>query len=107
MFMRKLSVVMALCIIGIAASAQSASSNDLARKLLQVTGSGEIGVQMINMMIGEYKKNLPDVPAEFWTKFNAEVKADEIVDLVVPIYVKYYSAEDITKLIEFFKTPLG
>ena len=107
MFMRKLSVVITLCIISISASAQTATSNDLARKLLQVTGSGEIGVQMINMMIEGYKKNLPDVPTEFWDKFKAEVKADEIVDLVVPIYVKYYSAEDMTKLIEFFKTPLG
>ena len=105
--MKKISILIAVCILSFTASAQSNNASDLAKKLLMVTGSGEVGVQMVGMMIEEYKKNLPDVPEEFWKKLNNEVKADEIVDLVVPIYVKHYSVEDMTKLIEFFNSPLG
>ena len=105
--MKKISILIAVCILSFTASAQSTNASDLAKKLLMVTGSGEVGVQMVGMMIEEYKKNLPDVPEEFWKKLNSEVKADEIVDLVVPIYVKHYSVEDMTKLIEFFNSPLG
>ena len=53
---------------------------------------------------GEYQDKL--IPL-FFEKFQAKVKPDDLLDLMVPIYDKYLSKEDIDGLAQFYKTPLG
>ncbi len=36
-----------------------------------------------------------------------EVDASTLIELVIPIYDKYYTHEDIKGLLEFYTTPLG
>ena len=77
------------------------------RKLLKVSGQGELGIQAMGQMIGSFKQAMPHVPAEFWDEFMKEVDADDLVDLVVPIYAKHFTREDIQGLIKFYQSPLG
>ena len=77
------------------------------RKLLKLVGAGELGIKMMDEMIVAFKEEMPDVPEKFWKEFRAEVNADKLSDLAVPIYAKYFTHKDVTELIKFYESPLG
>lgn len=77
------------------------------RRLMDVTGAGNLGVQMMNQMLVPIKQSMPDVPDEFWTRVMAKVDANELTDMVVPIYAEYFTHEEIKQLLAFYDTPLG
>lgn|SRR5690348_3868296 len=77
------------------------------RELLEITGSAKLGIQMINSLINTFEQQNPDVPAEFWNGFKKEVNTSDLINIIIPIYTKYYSDDDILQLIQFYKTPLG
>ena len=53
---------------------------------------------------GEYRAQLVDL---FFEKFSSKLSLDALLDLIVPIYDKYLSDDDIKGLIQFYGTPLG
>ncbi|HEU5052900.1 MAG TPA: DUF2059 domain-containing protein, partial [Hanamia sp.] len=75
------------------------------RELLEITGSAKLGIQMINSLINTFEQQNPDVPAEFWNGFKKEVNTSDLINIIIPIYTKYYSDDDILQLIQFYKTP--
>jgi len=77
------------------------------RRLLEVTGSGQLGLQIIDSLLDTQKKALPGVPEGFWQEFRASLKAEEFVELGVPIYDKYLSHQEIRGLLDFYQSPLG
>jgi len=108
-----LATIGVLCVLGGAARAQSTSrpsetqkQKDI-RKLLKITGSGELGTQVMGQMIGNMKKAMPQVPEKFWSDFMKEVHTDELVDLIVPVYDRNLSQGDVTELIKFYESPTG
>ena len=88
-------------------SANAEEKQDDIKKLLKMTGSGELAIQVMENMVVEFKKILPQVPEEFWKKFMEEIDPNEMIELVVPIYDKYFTHEDIKTLIMFYETPVG
>jgi len=104
-----------VCVLGGAARADSSAGQkppetqkqkDI-RKLLKITGSGELGTQVMSQMIGNMKKAMPQVPEKFWGDFMKEVHTDELIDLIVPVYDRNLSQGDITELIKFYESPTG
>jgi hypothetical protein len=77
------------------------------RRLLQVTGGGRLGVQVIDTMMSSFKKGFPAVPEVFWTEFRSEIHEDDLVDMCVPIYDRHFSEEEILGIVAFYETPLG
>ena len=53
---------------------------------------------------GEYREKLVDL---FFAKFHSKIDTKALIDLIVPIYDKYLSDEDVRGLIAFYGTPLG
>lgn len=86
--------------------ADTAKQQDIL-KLLRVSGSAELGIQVMDQMMMSFEEILPDVPAEFWADFRNEVKAEDLLDMMVPIYDKYYTHDDIRELIKFYESPVG
>ena len=87
------------------------------RRLLEITGAGSLATQSMDQMEktirpmvtnalppGDYREKLVDL---FFEKFRSKRQPDELADLVIPIYEKYYSDEDINGLIQLYQTPLG
>ena len=108
-----------LCMLGGAVAAQetqkqpatqkqpeTAKQKDI-RKLLKITGSGELGTQVMGQMIGSMKKTMPQVPETFWSDFMKEVHTDELVDLIVPVYDRNLTHDDVKELIRFYESPTG
>lgn len=104
--MKKLLLACAFLLCSQLIIAQSQKEKDII-KLLRITGSGDLGVQVMNNMIGSFKQTYPDVPTEFWDEIMKEVNPGDLVDMVVPVYDKYYTHEDILGLIEFYESDLG
>ncbi len=77
------------------------------RKLIELTGAANISADALQKMIEPLKASYPQVPEEFWDTFVHEVHSDELVDLVIPIYDKYYTHEEIQQLTQFYQTPVG
>jgi uncharacterized protein len=87
------------------------------KKLLEVTGALAIGRQMSDFFIQNYEKNIkqarPDIPAEMFDVMREEVDAvmDEAmptyIEMIVPLYHKYFTHQDVKEMLKFYSTPLG
>jgi hypothetical protein len=105
-----------------AASGNSASSFDpgkeaAVRKMFEVMGMTKMMQQVLAGMSsnmkpmlmsslppGEYREKLADL---FLQKFQSKLRVEQLMDLAVPIYAKYFSKEELEGLMRFYQTPLG
>ncbi len=53
------------------------------------------------------KKTNPTIPAEFWVEFKKQITEDAFIQMIMPIYDKHFSHQEINELIAFYKTPIG
>lgn len=104
--MKKLcGVLLGLC-IAFSSVAEQASKESV-NKLMQLTGAGDLGTQMMNQMLPAMQKMIPDAPAAFWDTFKQEMDAKELMAAIVPVYQKQLSEEDIQAILNFYSTPAG
>jgi len=96
-----------VCLLSGAVYAEETAKQKDIRKLLKITGSGELGTQVMGQMIGSMKKAMPQVPEKFWADFMKEVRTDELIDLIVPVYDRNLAHEDVKELIKFYESPTG
>lgn len=87
-------------------TADSAKRADI-KKLMDVTGSGKLGIQVMNQMIGAFKQGKMGVPDKFWEDFMAEINPNELVEMCIPSYEKHFTHAEIKQLLAFYETPLG
>jgi hypothetical protein len=94
------------------------SAKDAAiRKLFEVMGTKDAMRQVIASMSGtirpllesslprgEYRAQLIDL---FFQRLQVKLRVDDLLELAIPIYDKYFSLEDIDGLTKFYQTPLG
>ena len=87
------------------------------RRLLQITGAGALAGQTMDEMEksmrplianalppGDYRDQLVEL---FFQKFREKRDPEKLAELIVPVYEKYYSDEEVNALIQFYQTPLG
>ena len=97
-----------ILVIFLAAAAVFAQAKeDKIKSMLEMTGSDQLGIQVMESLIEEFKGLIPGVPDSYWDKFMEKITGDELVDLVVPLYSKYFTEEEIDDLIAFYKTKTG
>ena len=77
------------------------------RRLLDVTGVARMGVQVMDTLIDSFRKGSPAVPQQFWTEFRSEIRAQDVVDIVVPIYDRHFSEDEVRGVLAFYETPVG
>jgi hypothetical protein len=87
------------------------------RRLLKMSGSGALALETVRnseknmrrlltaaLPPGAYRQQLLDL---FFQKFNSKITAQTFAALVVPIYERHFTDEDVKGLIRFYQTPLG
>ena len=87
------------------------------RQLLALTGASSLANQAMDNMeksmrplmtsslpAGEYREQLVNL---FFQKFHEKRESTKLLDLIVPIYDKYYTDQDLKGLIALYQTPLG
>jgi hypothetical protein len=82
------------------------TSEQLARRVMELTGAGNLGKQMAAAMAEQLKK-LPNTPPGFMDRFMANIHPDELTDLIVPIYVKELDHDTLVAVVRFYETPAG
>lgn len=88
-------------------SAEQAAKRVEIRKLIELTGAANVSGDALRQIITPLKTAYPEVPDEFWDTFAKEVHSDELIDLVIPIYDKYYTRDEIRDLTSFYQSPVG
>ena len=99
-----------LLIITVASLAFAQISQDKEReirKLLQVTGVTQAVMGMKGQMMAQYRMALPQMPKAFWDDLEKEFDTDELITLMMPVYDKYLSLEDLKAVNAFYQTPAG
>jgi hypothetical protein len=118
----------ALCVLACTALASSTSAQDASaqqsgavpsdpvkaqdiRRLLDLTGSKAIGEQFWAQMFAEMKKAAPQVPESAWIEidkeFSHDLRSGGLIEVVIAIYDKHFSADEIRQLIAFYESPIG
>ena len=80
---------------------------DRVRYLIELSGGADMGVMVFENMMMSFRDTFPDVPGEFWDGMVDVVETDDLMDILVPIYRKHFTAEDVAGLIRFYESPLG
>jgi hypothetical protein len=89
------------------ALAKTSARHKEVRQLLTLTGAAKMGDQMMQQMIASFKQSFPNVPKSYWKKLSKSLDANEMVELVIPVYERHLGQKDIKELIAFFKTRVG
>lgn len=105
--MKKTILTLLICTTTLISFSQSTSKTDKIQQLLDLTGAGKLGAQVAKTMIATFQKSYPKVDQKIWDDFSNEIKADDLVALVIPVYDKYYTEGEIDQLIAFYNTPIG
>lgn len=77
------------------------------RVLLDKSGSSEMGIQAMNQMIPALKKMAPELSGDFWDEFQKQIDIKELEEMIIPIYQKHLTQEDINATIQFYDTKAG
>ena len=77
------------------------------RRLLALTGSANVGKQVALQLMAQLREVAPEVPEAFWQEFAEGVDVGELVELVIPVYDRNFTHEDIRELIRFYESPIG
>jgi hypothetical protein len=77
------------------------------RKFFKLTNVAELSFADIKSNAELQRQANPQIPAEFWTELLKELKPEEFIDRMIPIYDKHFSHEEIKAWIAFFETPAG
>ncbi len=97
-----------------ASSGLSAKHQDT-EKLMELVGTRQILRELfdqdIDAQVAAMRHARPDVPDQFWQDFAVEFKQqaspDELMRVILPIYDKHFTHQEIRQLIAFYESPLG
>ena len=84
-----------------------AAERDQIRELLQVTGSGAVGEQVFQTMMTSIRAAFPQVPAEVWDEFTESLNEDDLNEMVVGIYERHLTHDEVAAMLTFYKTEEG
>jgi hypothetical protein len=106
--MKVLAAAVLFTVLAIGASASDVEKNDAIKKLLDVTQTSKLTMSVVDTLLMQFRAAFPAVPDEFWDEAKKEFsEAGKLEELVIPIYSKYYTLEEINAIIDFYNTPTG
>lgn len=80
-------------------------------KLLEVADTKNMTQLMLDSMIEPLTAQIgranPNLPAEELDKLRKSYQAEELIEIIVPLYDKHYTQEELEGLVAFYQTPLG
>lgn len=105
--MKKTLLIASFVFVSFLTNAQNTTKTEKIKHLLELTGSGKLGMQVMDQMMSSFKNSYSTVKQEFWDDFRKEINANDIENLILPVYDKYYTETDIDQLITFYNSPIG
>ena len=90
-----------------------AQTNDYQKsveKLIEVSGAGHTLQSTAPRLLSMLKQQSLGIPDIFWETVEKELLQNankELAVMMVPVYRKYLTQEELDKIIEFYETPIG
>lgn len=104
-------VVVACCfVVSVCASpalGDEKRREELALELMSLTGETTGATATAAAILSQLKAGFPTVTDEEWREVEASFDAQQLVQVSVGVYAKYFDESDLAGLVEFYKTPLG
>jgi hypothetical protein len=76
-------------------------------RLMEVTGMTKMVDQMMEQMIGGLKSSSKELSPEFFEIFKKKANGKDLIALIIPIYEKYYSVEELKAVTAFYESAAG
>ena len=76
-------------------------------KFLEVSKANQQAEQMFDLMMPGLMQIEPAIPMTFWSMFKSRLDTNSFVEMLIPIYDKHFSHDDIKELIQFYESPIG
>lgn len=76
-------------------------------KTLRLVGMDKLMGQMKTQMFTMFREKMTQVPEEYWKRAEAKFDMAELIQLIIPVYDKYYTTEDLKALNAFYESPVG
>ena len=105
--MRLKLLIIILSFVAVPAFSQSPAKTQMIKKFMDAIGYTNLVKQSMESMFELYEKNYPKVDSSFWNEFKKEMASDDLTKLIIPIYDKYFTENDLDALIAFYSTPAG
>ncbi len=106
-----LAIVALFMLFTFSASAQNNKTyKETLAEMFDVSGSEATFNAAIKQMIAIQKQQNPSVNTQLWDNLEAEVlktSINDLVDMLVPVYEKHMTQEDLEGLITFYKSKVG
>jgi len=103
---RKIGILVIAALLAMPALSAPAAPESI-KALMHKTGAGDMSIQMMNQLIPSLKKMIPDAPESFWSDVMSEYDPDEMINIIIPVYQKHLSEEDIKEINTFYDSPAG
>lgn len=110
--MKKIVLLFALSLLTatLSFSQDKAAYRESFKKMMIANGSEQTFKTVIDQMINNYKLERPEVKQELWDGLGEsfqKIGIEELLDLLLPVYQKHLSLEDINNMTAFYQTPTG
>lgn len=92
--------------LGMPSADAKATKEQKVRQFLQLTGADALGKQMMDSMMGEFAR-MPGLPPGFTAKFRELAMKEDLVAMLIPVYMKNLEEKDLDGLITFYQSPAG
>lgn len=76
-------------------------------KLMELTGSISMGVDVVEEIIGTYKSFFTHVPDDVFEEIKYQIDATEFMDIMVEIYSQHFTLEELREINKFYESPIG
>ena len=80
------------------------------KKMFEVSGTEESYQMAIKQMVTMFKQEHTEVNSDIWDELEEEflkTSINDLTEMLVPVYSKYLTKEDLEELIEFYQSPVG
>jgi len=79
-------------------------------KMFEVSGAEQSYQAAIKQMFVMFKQQYSTVDASIWSELEkefSEATINDLTEMLVPVYLKYMTKEDLEEMIKFYQTPVG
>lgn len=90
--------------------AQTDNYAEKLKTMFEVSGNSSSYKMAIDQMLGMFKQQAAAVPADEWAILEEKLRGtslDDLIDMLVPVYQKQLTVDDLDALIAFYNTPIG
>lgn len=90
-------------------TAASAARLATAHRVLDASGAIETMVAAMRANLPAQRMASPQIPAEFWTRFEARISQDapQLVDSIAVLYARRFTQDELESLLRFYQSPVG